>query len=289
MTNDAPLAIVIGEDEQIVPVVSRLTAHGWRVLLAGDNTTKLASIAESIGSQHPDADPLTVRQLSLGSMRSIQEFAMYVLIHLDRWNALYIFGSARVTPERLLTEDGFEWQLGVNYLGPFALTGLILPGAATDARIITLVSLTYHRGSVRFHDLRWDHKYRPTRAHAMSKLAMLSLSAELARRIDDPLMPEYPSTLRSIAVYPGNRPGKDVPTGRRLVSRVLHQSLDHATEVITFAGLDPTVPNGAYVVPTGAGHLTGAPTIAPLPTATVDIMTALRLWRVSGQLTRVTW
>lgn len=289
MTNDSPLAIVLGEDELIVPVVSALLMDGWRVLLAGSDGQRLESIKYDMARAGANRDALHVRQFNLGSMRSVREFAMYTLIHHGTWDALYLFGSARVTPERQLTEDGFEWQFGVNYLGLYALTGLLIPGAANSAHIVTLVSLTYHRASIRFHDLRWDHKYRPTRAHAMSKLAALSMSAELARRIDDPLMPEYPNTLRSIAAYPGNRPGIPTATGRRLAANVLHQPEHHATEILVAAGTDENVPNGAYVAPNGVGHLVGGPTILPMPNITVDMMSALRLWRVSGQLTRVVW
>ena len=90
-------------------------------------------------------------------------------------------------PTRFETEDGFELQLGTNYLGPFALTNLLLPLllAAPEGRVTTMSSGMANVGRIRFDDLQWTRRrYSPTRSYAQSKLADLLLARQLARVVD---------------------------------------------------------------------------------------------------------
>src|SRR2546421_9002874 len=87
-------------------------------------------------------------------------------------------------PTRHITTDGFELQLGTNYLGHFALTGRLLPllRKAGSSRVVTLSSLKNRIGNINFDDLQSEHSYRPQRAYGQSKLATLMFAMELNRR-----------------------------------------------------------------------------------------------------------
>lgn len=286
---NSKLALIIGDGEHIEAVAPKLVEAGWNLLLAGSDLTRLETLANELNATNT-ADVATAYRLNLASLRSIREFASEVVIKFGNWDALINAGSARVVPSRLLTEDGFEWQFGVNYLGPFALAALLTPTANPQARLVSIASLTYKRvHRMRFHDLRWDHKYRATRAHAISKLAVLMSTAELATRIADSTCTEFDSSLTAVAVYPGNTAGEDQPLSRQLAGKVLYQSPTHAAEVIAYAVCDPAVFNGGFVTPSGPGNLYGSPACYPLPAIASNPVENLRLWRVSSQLTRIQW
>ncbi len=76
-------------------------------------------------------------------------------------------------PERK-TADGFEMQFGVNHLGHWALTALLMPAivAADRARVVTVTSTAHHIGRPVDPDNPHLHgRYKPWRAYGQSKLA----------------------------------------------------------------------------------------------------------------------
>ena len=60
------------------------------------------------------------------------------------------------------TADGFELQLGVNHLGHFALTGLLLGRMLGQAgsRVVTVSSNGHKSGRIDFDDLQSQQRYR---------------------------------------------------------------------------------------------------------------------------------
>ena len=99
-----------------------------------------------------------------------------------------------------LTTDGFEQQIGTNYLGHFALTGRLLPQlkAAPRARVVSLASLAHRGAHIALDDLQGERSYNPRRAYGQSKLAMLIFARELQRRA---ALHGWPFI--SIAAHPG--------------------------------------------------------------------------------------
>ena len=113
--------------------------------------------------------------------RFVAEFAeKHARLHLLVNNA-----GLMATPYRR-TADGFELQFGVNHLGHFALTGLLLEQllAAGEARVVTVTSAVYSGGRINFGDLNSQQKYARWQAYAQSKLANLLFAGELQRRLE---------------------------------------------------------------------------------------------------------
>lgn len=84
------------------------------------------------------------------------------------------------------TEDGFEMQFGVNHLGHFLLTHLLLDllKCSAPSRIIVVSSKLYKYGDINFDDLNSEQFYDKAFAYSRSKLANLLFTCELARRLE---------------------------------------------------------------------------------------------------------
>lgn len=99
---------------------------------------------------------------------------------------------------KALTKDGFEMQLGVNHLGHFLLTNLLLDllKASAPSRIVVLSSLAHKFGQIDREDLNSEKSYNKYKAYSQSKLANILFTQELARRLKG-------SCVTVNAVHPG--------------------------------------------------------------------------------------
>lgn len=120
----------------------------------------------------------------LGSMASIRAFCEEFR---QRHNNLHVLvnNAGVILPGRHLTADGYELQFGVNHLGHFLLTNLLLDlmEASAPARIINVSSGAHKIGEICFDDINLQHNYTLIRAYAQSKLANVLFTYELARRL----------------------------------------------------------------------------------------------------------
>src|SRR5690606_34908485 len=134
---------------------------------------------------------------------------------------------------------------------------------------------------IRFHDLRQDYGYTPTRAYGTSKLANLLYAQELDR-----LSQERSHSLISVAAHPGNILLDGNPryaTLNPLLKNIGHSPADGA-QIIFHAFHDPTAHGGELFAPGGFQQLLGEPTRVKLPGYVNLGKVQQRLWRISGQL-----
>jgi NAD(P)-dependent dehydrogenase (short-subunit alcohol dehydrogenase family) len=123
--------------------------------------------------------------LDLASLASVREFAEHfrsndITIHVLLNNAGVWMGN-----EVSKTVDGFESTFGVNHLGHFLLTNLLvdLLKKETPSRIVTVSSKLHERGILDFENLNSEKSYDPMQAYSNSKLMNVLFSNELARRL----------------------------------------------------------------------------------------------------------
>lgn len=168
-------------------VTAALADKGARVVMACRNTAKATPIAQRIGGD------VEVVALDLGDLASVRAFAEQA----GPFDVLINNAGIMNVPMRR-TVDGFETQFGVNHLGHFALTGLLLDRISN--RVVTVSSIAHRQtNTLHVEDLNYENRgYVPTVAYGQAKLANLMFARELQRRFE-----AAGSPLKSYAVHPG--------------------------------------------------------------------------------------
>ncbi|MFT5679421.1 MAG: retinol dehydrogenase-12 [Myxococcota bacterium] len=164
-----------------------LAEQGATVVMTARNRTRgeeaVADVRRTTGS-----DRVSLLDLDLADLASVRAAAETVTAQHDRLHVL-VNNAGLMLGERRVTTDGFEMTMGVNHLGHFAFTLLLLPliMAAAPARIVNVASAVHQatRSGLDFDDLMFERrKYTPMGAYAASKLANIHFTRELARRLE---------------------------------------------------------------------------------------------------------
>lgn len=284
-------AVVTGANSGTgLEAAKRLAGAGAHVVLAVRDAAKGERALAEVRALHPAASA-EVRILDLADLASVEKFVVGLdLPHVD---LLLNNAGVMAPPERFETVDGFELQLGTNFLGPLALTNRLLPLllAAPAPRVVTMSSVAAHWGRIRTGDLQWTRGYSPQRAYGQSKLADLYLARHLARVAD-----ERGWALLSAAAHPGftrtNLQTAGASLGRDKPSRSLLdlpfvpvQEPAQGAEPMLFAATDPDAQRGAYYGPSGTFSLVGPTGPAHLSRHMRDERAAAWVWDAAEKLT----
>ncbi len=290
------LAVVTGANAGLgYATAEALAGAGAEVVLAARNPEKGEAAVAAIRAAHPRAD-VRLERLDLASLASVADFAGRVTEGADKLDLLVNNAGLMSPPARTETEDGFETQFGVNYLGHFALTAHLLPKlrAAAHARVVNLSSGLHHVGRIDFDDLQQTKgAYRPVAAYAQTKLAMLMFALELDRRsraggwglMANAAHPGYART-ELIASGPGND-ALSSRIGALLIAPWASQSASEGALPQLYAATSPDAVGGGYYGPDGLFELKGSPKAVRVATQVRDAAVATRLWSVSEDLTGV--
>ncbi|MGW4634708.1 oxidoreductase [Nocardia sp. NPDC004415] len=257
-----------------------LAGKGATVIMACRNAAKAQPIAESIPGD------VRVAALDLADLASVRAFAEQqgdfdVLIN----NA----GLMNVPFSR--TADGFETQFGVNHLGHFALTALLLDRIGD--RVVTLASIAHKQTpKLWIDDLNYENRrYQRNLAYAQAKLANLMFGRELQRRLT-----EAGSAKKSYAVHPGVSATDlfartETPLDRvskpfiKLVGHPPHRAAHSTLFAATEPSADPTV----YWGPNKWMQSQGPVEACPSSAISRDRELQRRLWEESERMTGITY
>jgi NAD(P)-dependent dehydrogenase (short-subunit alcohol dehydrogenase family) len=123
-------------------------------------------------------------QCDLASLTDIRRFSCEFIAKYSRLDVL-INNAGIYTDKRMETADGFEYQIGVNHLGPFLLTRLLIDllKKSSPSRIINVASAAHFGGKMDFDDVQSHKKYSGWKAYAQAKLANILFTYELAHRL----------------------------------------------------------------------------------------------------------
>jgi len=162
-----------------------LAAKGAHVIMAARNEAKASNAEREILGAYPDA-ALDVRQLDLASLESVFDLAAGVRHDYPRLDLLINNAGVMAIPQQR-TADGFEMQFGVNHLGHYALTALLLPLLVhtPGSRVVAVTSTARHFGKpVDPQDPHLGANYAKWPAYGQSKLANLHFALGLNSRFE---------------------------------------------------------------------------------------------------------
>lgn len=278
------VAVVTGANSGIgFETALGLAGKGAEVVLACRDARKAAAAAARIRSVYPRAR-LTHMSLDVSSLQAVQGFATQFRQQYLTLDLLINNAGIMMAPYKM-TNDGFESQLATNYLGHFALTGLLLPvlTACPGSRIVTVSSLSYKWAEIRFDDLHAREGYSRRRAYGQSKRACLVFAYELQRR----LAAAGHHTL-SIAAHPGlakTNLDQYFPALIRPLGSLFLQPASQGALTVLYAALAEGLAGGEFIGPDGFQQMRGYPTAVASDATSKDQKVAERLWKASEELT----
>ncbi|CAM9408583.1 unnamed protein product [Chrysoparadoxa australica] len=183
-----------------------LVKMGASVVIGCRNEAKAQAATEEIAAaaaaDGPTVGSVKAMTLDLSSTALIKAFAdQYSKKANGPLDVLMNNAGVMAIPEKRITSDGFEQQLGINHIGHFYLTSLLLPlmKKSKDARVVN-VSSEAHKilPKIRFNDPNWDEEYSQWGAYGQSKTANILFARELQRRCDAAGL-----SMTSMSLHPG--------------------------------------------------------------------------------------
>ncbi|XP_069049512.1 retinol dehydrogenase 12 isoform X1 [Lepisosteus oculatus] len=181
---DGKTVLITGANTGIGKETARaLAARGARVIIACRDVLKGVAVATEIRSDTGNQQ-VVVRRLDLADTQAIRHFAKDILKDEKHIHILINNAGVMMCPYSKTT-DGFEMQFGVNHLGHFLLTHLLIDliKQSVPSRIIIVSSLAHVVGRIKFDDLQSERSYDGGLAYCQSKLANILFTRELAKRL----------------------------------------------------------------------------------------------------------
>lgn len=278
-------AIVTGANTGTGHEVTRgLLTRGAHVILACRSPERArAALAKLRADELPGT--AVFEHLDLAALTSVRDFADRIR-HRETPIDLVVNNAGVMVPPEARTAEGFELQIGVNHLGHFALTGLLLETLrdSPTTRIVTVSSIAHREGTIDFGSFRGERAYRAFREYRQSKLANLMFALELDRRLSASRFAAV-----SIAAHPGVT-RTELPRHRYLfglATRLAGTSPRQGALPIVRAATDPSAGGGEYYGPNGFMEMWGSPARARIEERARNRDVANRLWQVSEDLTGV--
>jgi retinol dehydrogenase 12 len=200
MTDPAPpsVALITGANTGIgYETALGLARHGVHVFIACRSPERAEAAVARMLAEAPESR-VELLALDLADLSSVRSCANQFLARELPLSLL--INNAGVAGSRGLTASGFENAFGVNHVGHFLLTQLLLPSlrAAAPSRVVTVASEAHRAArSIDWNALRKHTKTRVAYTeYAVSKLANILFSAELARKLEG-------SGVSTYALHPG--------------------------------------------------------------------------------------
>lgn len=276
----------------------KLAKKGAHVVMACRSVEKAEQARRDLLAQIPGA-VVEILPLDVSEFSSIRAFAARFSDQFGELDIL-INNAGLVTPRLSRNSLGHEMHLATNYLGAFALTGMLLPffRKGKQTRIVNVGSLAHRFGRFDFDDPNWNRaKFNPWKAYARSKIATASFTLELNRRLQ-----QSGSSTIALGAHPGfaatdmgRKNGATSPKSAfgqwyqdRLEAWIVAVPA-RAVEPIVHAASETSVAGGDYYGPTGLFEIKGKTGKARLNPLARNLEFGRRVWAVSESLTGVSY
>jgi retinol dehydrogenase 12 len=161
-----------------------LAAMGATTVMACRNQEKAQAAAAEV-RHRASSDDVHVVPLDLADLASVHACAGTLLERFDHIDLL-VNNAGGIWSVRQETAQGFEQTFGVNHLGPFVLTNLLVDRLArsSPSRVVNVASVAHHWARLDWDDLQCTKRYKPFKAYGRSKLSNMLFTRALARRLE---------------------------------------------------------------------------------------------------------
>ncbi len=180
-----------------------------------------------------------------------------------------------MVPSASKTKDGFELQIGVNFIAHFALTSHLfeLINSTKNSRIVTLSSIAHKNGTIDFDNLKLEKSYDKFIEYGQSKVADLIFTIEFQRRLT-----KIGSKTISVGAHLGISKTELLRTDKpEMIDEFPYMSANQGVFSSLFAATEP-IEGGSYIGPNGEGEMTGYPAPAFISEYAKDKAIGKKLW-----------
>lgn len=269
-----------------------LLAQGASVVMLNRSAEKSVAALAALKNEFGAATDVRFVQMDLAELASVRTAATDVLASTPKIDALICNAAIAQVPNRKLTVDGFESQLGTNHYGHFVLCGLLFDRIEESAgRIVVVASLGYKMGlrTIQFDDMNWDNNYSANPAYSQSKLAQMMFANELQDRVA--------AAGKQVAVYvchPGSSKTSLISTSGGVMTKLMWWLMTKSPMVQSAEkGAYPEVMDGlaqrALYGPTGRMEFVGPVGTGTLEPYAYDKAVMAQLWTRSEEETGFAW
>jgi NAD(P)-dependent dehydrogenase (short-subunit alcohol dehydrogenase family) len=277
-------AIVTGSNTGLgFEVALDLYQKGAKVYVACRNEEKGLDAIERMKTIS-DGGELVYGRLDLASLSSVKEFAEKVIATESRLDLL-VNNAGVMIPPPSKSEDGFELQFGVNFIGHFALTGHLfnLLDSTTGSRVVTLSSIAHRGAVIDFDNFRLEKSYNNWREYGQSKLADLIFALEFEKRLRN-----NGCQIMSLAAHPGfSKTDLQKYMDKDMLDSLELMTAKEGAQPTLAACLRPDVKGGQYWCPDGPNEQKGKPALAKIDSVALDEKLNAKLWDWAKKITEV--
>jgi NAD(P)-dependent dehydrogenase (short-subunit alcohol dehydrogenase family) len=260
-----------------------LASAGADVIMAGRNEDKIRTAIKIIEKENISGT-IESEIVNLADLKSVRSFAESVKKKHTRLDVLINNAGVMMTPE-LKTEDGFELQFGVNFLGHFALTGLLyeMLNTTLNSRVVTLSSIAHRGATIDFNNFMIEKPYDAKREYYQSKLANIIFALELGNRIN-----LKNDSILSMACHPGfTKTDLQRHLDPKILEGMVFMEAWQGSLSTIFAATKSDAQQGDYYGPDGPGEIGGFPALAVIDNVALDDKVANHLWSKAEEYTGI--
>jgi len=272
-----------------------LAEKGATIVMAVRSMDKGEKARSDILRTHPQVS-LDLMKLDVGDLSSVRKFAEDFKSKYDRLDILINNAGVMAIP-RQETVDGFEMQLGVNHLGHFALTSLLLDVIVKtpNARIHNVTSSANYTGTINFDDLMGEQNYGRWSAYGQSKLANVFFTFELQKRLTAAGFDTITNTSHPGFVYT-NLQANSVKQSEtkmeallyRIIEPIMAQDISMGILPMLYGSTAEDAKGGTFYGPRTL-NIRGYPAEKKANKEANDAQALKRFWEISEKLTGVTY
>ncbi len=229
---------------------------------------RMKTIAETGGE-------LVLGLFDLGSINSVKTFAEKFIAN-EKSLDLLVNNAGVMIPPAAKSEDGFELQFGVNFIGHFTLTGQLfnLLEATPNARVVTLSSIAHRGASIDFDNFRLEKPYNNWREYSQSKVADLIFTLEFEKR----LKANNYKTI-SLAAHPGfSKTDLQKNMDKAMLDSLELMTAKEGAQPTLSACLHHEAKGGQYWGPDGHNEQKGKPALAKIDASALNEELNAKLW-----------